>query len=167
MKVHFLQRNVMKVHFLQRILCLRMVSGRYIRGIFAKTKHKRHRQRRLNPLNISFQQVTTNQLVLTVLCLALSGAVATPFYGATDEENQPIYQEESLFNGAFYQEVDNAIQQNEQESDTNQDIGQDDEEQPTAAVQLFHPRGNVFICYRIIFLLSKTQWTHILLLKYS
>ena len=97
------------------------------------------------------------KLVLTVLCLALSGAVATPFYGATDEENQPlnaIYQE-SLFNGAFYQEVDNAIQQDEQESDTNQDMGQDDEEeQPTAAVQLFHPRGNVFICYRIIFLLS-------------
>ena len=130
-----------------------------------------HRQRRVNPLNISFQQVSTNylelkqqlhqifnsiitriakmKLVLTVLCLALSGAVATPFYGATDEENQPIYQEESLFNDAFYQEVDNAIQQDEQESDTNQDMGQDDEEeQPTAAVQLFHPRGNVFICYR-------------------
>ena len=105
------------------------------------------------------------KLVLTLLCLALSGAVATPFYGDTDEENQPlnaIYQEDSLFNGAIDQEEslfngafdqedltsDNAIQQDEQESDTNQDMGQDDEEeQPTADVQLFHPRGNVLICY--------------------
>ena len=103
------------------------------------------------------------KLVITVLCLALSGVIATPFYGATDQENQPInaiYQEQSLFNGALDQEEpsfngalnqegltsDNAIQQDEQESDTNQDMGQDDEEeQPTADVQLFHPRGNVHI----------------------
>ena len=90
------------------------------------------------------------KLVLTLLCLALSGAVATPFYGATERENQPIYQEESLFNGAFYQEglmSDNAIQQDGQELDTNQDMGQDDgEEQPISDMQTFHPRGNVFIC---------------------
>ena len=77
-------------------------------------------------------------------CLVLyDSAMATPFYEVTDQEESP-------FNDAFYK---NVIQQNEQESNTDQDVGQDDKEgQPTAVVQ-YNPRGDILLytsCHAIL-----------------
>ena len=92
------------------------------------------------------------KLALTLLCLTLCSAMATPFYGSIAKENtllpsnNPIDQEQPPFNDAFYQEdlpLNDDIPQNEQESNTDQDIGQDDEEEEPTAVMQYNPRGDL------------------------
>ena len=77
------------------------------------------------------------KLVPVFVCLVLYGAVATPFYEVTDQEESPF--NDALYKKKFPSGNLNAIQQ---ESNTDQDMDQDDKEgQPTAVVQ-FNPRGN-------------------------
>lgn len=80
------------------------------------------------------------KLVIMFACLVLYSAMATPFYEVTDQEESP-------FNDALYKKnfpSGNVIQY-EQESNTDQDMGQDDKEGQPAAVVQYNPRGDYII----------------------